>query len=100
MSVSYFQPLRTLVGHKVAHLRARDKPPRCCLDKQFASANSNSFRTRFPWEVSMHLVKGALVVATCLSLADVGSIRKVDGYSASPSLDYEIFKTKVQLIVL
>src|SRR5438034_6305882 len=93
MSVSYFQPLRTLVGHKVAHLRARDKPPRCCLDKHFAPANSNSFRTRFPWE-------GALVVATCLSLAAVGSITNVEGQTASPSLDYEFFKTKVQPIFL
>ena len=48
----------------------------------------------------MHLVKGALVVATCLSLAAVGSITKVEGQTASPSLDYEFFKTKVQPIFL
>ena len=48
----------------------------------------------------MHLVKGAVVVATCLSLAAVGSITKVEGQTASPSLDYEFFKTKVQPIFL
>jgi hypothetical protein len=48
----------------------------------------------------MQLQKGALVVATFLGLALIGSMTKVEGQTASPSLDYEFFKTKVQPIFL
>src|SRR5579862_8440921 len=51
----------------------------------------------------MHHLKKAssrIAVAACLLLAAGGSVKQVNGQAASPTLDYQFFKDKVQAVFL
>ena len=51
----------------------------------------------------MHQMKMAssyLAVAACLLLAAGGSVRQASSQAASPTLDYQFFKDKVQAVFL
>ena len=51
----------------------------------------------------MHHLKKAssfMAVAACLLLAAAGSVRQANSQTASPTLDYQFFKDKVQAVFL
>jgi hypothetical protein len=54
-------------------------------------------------EVPMHQVMKAsssMALAACLLLAAGGSVRQANSQAASPALDYQFFKDKVQAVFL